>query len=163
MSDQPPRRDVIEPMVRGLYRIVAMRRDIQRRALPKGALGRLTTMGTLYRLGPTRVSDVAEDLHIDCSVASRQVNALAAAGLVRREPDPLDGRAQVIHLTDEGRAELTDGWQAMVDAVADAVAGWSDADIERLATDLVRLSEDAAAALAGSGGPVAEEPGEARA
>jgi DNA-binding MarR family transcriptional regulator len=142
------RRDLIEPMVRGLYRVVALRRDVQRRVLPTGAQGRLSAMGTLYRLGPARVSAIADDLHVDCSVASRQVNALEGAGLVRRVPDPGDGRAQLVHLTEAGRAELTASWLAMVDAVAEAVDGWTDEEISRLAADLGRLSEDYASRVA---------------
>ena len=143
-----PRREVIEPVVRGLYRVVALHRDVQRRTLPRGALGRLATMGVLYRRGPVRVSDVAEDLHVDGSVASRQVNALEAEGHVRREPDHDDGRSQLVHLTDDGRAALLEGWYLMVEAVAGAVEGWSDEEVAALGAALTRLSEDYATTVA---------------
>ena len=56
--------------------------------------------------GPVRVSDIATNLHSDVSTVSRQVSALASHGLVAKEADPSDGRAQVASLTDEGRSVL---------------------------------------------------------
>ena len=56
--------------------------------------------------GPVRVSDIATNLHSDVSTVSRQVSALASHGLVAKEADPSDGRAQIASLTDEGRSVL---------------------------------------------------------
>ncbi len=56
--------------------------------------------------GPVRVSDIATNLHSDVSTVSRQVSALVTHGLVAKETDPTDGRAQVASLTGEGRAAL---------------------------------------------------------
>ena len=56
--------------------------------------------------GPVRVSDIATNLHSDVSTVSRQVSALASHGLVAKEADPSDGRAQVASLTGEGRSVL---------------------------------------------------------
>ena len=56
--------------------------------------------------GSVRVSDIAGSLHSDVSTVSRQVSALAGHGLVAKEADPSDGRAQVASLTEEGRYVL---------------------------------------------------------
>ncbi len=37
---------------------------------------------------------------------SRQLRALEDLGLVAREPDPADGRARLVHLTEEGRSRV---------------------------------------------------------
>lgn len=52
--------------------------------------------------GPARLSRLAGDMCVDLSVISRQVAALEAAGLVKREHDPTDRRASVITVTDLG-------------------------------------------------------------
>ena len=48
---------------------------------------------------------------------SRQLRALEELGLVAREPDPADGRALLVHLTDEGRARFRSVRDARRDAV----------------------------------------------
>ena len=52
---------------------------------------------------PLRVSALAELVHSDVSTVSRQVSTLVDLGFVTRGPDPDDGRAQALTLTDEGR------------------------------------------------------------
>lgn len=56
----------------------------------------------IARAGSARVSDIATELHNDVSTVSRQVSALVSHGLAAKEPDPTDGRAQVVTLTDTG-------------------------------------------------------------
>ena len=52
--------------------------------------------------GAIRLSDLAARMEIDASTASRHVRALEQAGLLRRSPDPDDGRAFRVELTDAG-------------------------------------------------------------
>ena len=59
------------------------------------------------KVAPMRVSALAEVLHSDVSTVSRQVSTLVDLGFVVRGPDPDDGRAQALSLTDEGSALLT--------------------------------------------------------
>lgn len=56
--------------------------------------------------GPSRISDIATTLHNDASTVSRQVSAFVSHGLVAKETDPSDGRAQVVTLTEAGRQAL---------------------------------------------------------
>jgi DNA-binding MarR family transcriptional regulator len=56
--------------------------------------------------GPRRMGRLAEDLGVNQSNASRLVDRLVEQGLVRRVPDPEDGRASLVEVTDEGRALL---------------------------------------------------------
>ena len=51
----------------------------------------------------TRLSDLAEALHIAPRSATEVADALQARGLVERTPDPTDRRAVVLTPTDEGR------------------------------------------------------------
>jgi DNA-binding MarR family transcriptional regulator len=56
----------------------------------------------LARTGPRTSVALADDVGLDRSGVSRYASRLEAAGLVRREPDPADGRAVLLTLTDQG-------------------------------------------------------------
>ena len=81
-------------------------------------------------LRPARVKDLAADLHVDLSVASRQVAALEAAGYVKREPDPDDRRSARVTTTAAGDAALKTAHERIVGVFAAALAGWSAEDAE---------------------------------
>jgi len=66
---------------------------------------------------------------------SRLVDRLVAAGYARRTPCPVDGRGQVVGITEKGRALLDAMWPAYRAAIEARFAG--------------RLAEDETAALAG--------------
>jgi DNA-binding MarR family transcriptional regulator len=55
---------------------------------------------------PIRIGEIA--LRVPCSqpTATTTVAALEEAGLVRREPDPIDGRATAVVLTEAGAATV---------------------------------------------------------
>jgi DNA-binding MarR family transcriptional regulator len=55
---------------------------------------------------PVRMGVLAERLDVVPRSATSLIDALAAAGLVRREPDPDDRRAVAVSLTPEGRLTL---------------------------------------------------------
>jgi DNA-binding MarR family transcriptional regulator len=51
------------------------------------------------------MSDVADVLDLNKSAASGMVQRLERAGLLRREPDPRDGRASRLTVTEKGEAK----------------------------------------------------------
>ena len=55
-----------------------------------------------------RPSALAERLHIAARSATEVVDALEAAGLVERTPDPDDRRATLVRPTDAARGELAE-------------------------------------------------------
>lgn len=59
-------------------------------------------MEALVQLGPVRLQTLAERLLLDKSTASRVVDSLERKHYVARLPDPSDGRAQLLHLTENG-------------------------------------------------------------
>lgn len=83
-------------------RIVRMHR---RTELP-GALSspRASTLYTLVEQGPQRLGALATGERVSQPAMTQIVQAFEAAGLVERQPDPADGRATVIAVTDAGRA-----------------------------------------------------------
>src|SRR3954469_19933753 len=53
-----------------------------------------------------RASELAGHFGLGKATVSRQLKVLAELGLIEREPDPDDGRAHVLVLTEEGRRRL---------------------------------------------------------
>jgi DNA-binding MarR family transcriptional regulator len=64
-----------------------------------------SVLGSVTRLGPIRLSELAEIEGVNPTMLSRIVGKLEDAGLFRRRPDPADGRAVLVEVTDAGRAE----------------------------------------------------------
>lgn len=94
----------------------------------------------LQEHGPRNVTALADRLNLDGSTVTRQVTALAGAGLAMRRPDPSDGRGTVIEPTTAGLQQ--------VDAVAGArrelydrvLTDWSAENRQVLAATLMRFN-----------------------
>ena len=56
--------------------------------------------------GPLRSSVLVDSTGVDKGAVSRQIQQLVDLGLVDRAPDPHDGRATLVSLTDEARSRL---------------------------------------------------------
>src|SRR6059036_1047329 len=116
-----------------------IQREINRHALAELGSQGFAALAIVGLQGPLRVSDVAARLHVDLSVASRQIAALDRAGYVTREPDELDRRALVVGLTDDGTAVLRETHRRMVAAFGQALGDWDQHEIATLAEALARL------------------------
>ncbi|WP_238161890.1 MarR family winged helix-turn-helix transcriptional regulator [Kribbella antibiotica] len=57
---------------------------------------------------PIRIGEIATRVPCSQPTATTTVAALEEAGLVRREPDPVDGRATAVVLTDLGATTVAD-------------------------------------------------------
>jgi DNA-binding MarR family transcriptional regulator len=108
---------------------------------------------SLYRATECRVAALAEQQLVDPSVASRQIAGLEKEGLLSRRPDPEDGRASLVSLTDAGLARLKQVRELHMGAMAQAVAGWPVERIHRLAHDLEELIGSAEHAYQTLSGP----------
>jgi DNA-binding MarR family transcriptional regulator len=137
-----------EDLVIALYRLGLVQREIARHALAELGTQGFTALAIVHRQGPIRISDVAQQLSVDLSVASRQVAALVAAGYVGREPDDADRRAHRITATERGEEVLRESHRRMVDAFARPLAAWPEGDVVALAAGLDRLREDFIASAA---------------
>jgi DNA-binding MarR family transcriptional regulator len=101
--------------------------------------------GVLVRvaeLGPVRLSELAQYLGLDVSTVSRQVQHLEQRGLVERSPDPLDRRAALLDLSEQGRETTHRMRDAWCETVADVVKTWRPADIARFGSLLDRFVAD---------------------
>ena len=138
----PTSTDTVQQLVRQLYGLGLVQREINRHALAQLGSQGFAALAIVGLHGPLRVSDVASRLHVDLSVASRQVAALDRAGHVTRIPDGDDRRALVVELTDGGRDVLRDTHRRMVTAFKEALTGWSEDEISALTAGLARLRSD---------------------
>jgi DNA-binding MarR family transcriptional regulator len=80
---------------------------LSRRLRPTEAGSGLTpsqtsTLFTIVRLGPLGPSEISEIERINPTMLSRIIAQLCRSGLIRREPDPGDGRAALVRATPAG-------------------------------------------------------------
>jgi DNA-binding MarR family transcriptional regulator len=139
MAEQHP---PIEALVRQLYGLGMVRRQIGRHAMAELGSQGFTALAAIQVQGPLRVSEVAEQLGIDLSVASRQIASLAREGYVERREDDRDRRAQLVAVTPAGRRALRESHRRMVSAFTQVLEGWDDDDVDSLTRGLERLRDD---------------------
>ncbi|UJA20901.1 MarR family transcriptional regulator [Thermoleophilia bacterium SCSIO 60948] len=132
----------VTPLLNEIRGIGAILRELQRRASLPRVAGGWGVLAQLDRSGPSRVSALARELHVDASVASRQLAGLEEAGYVERERDPEDGRAWLYDLTGEGTAGLARVRSTLSAELDAAVEDWDAEDVEVLVTGLARLNRD---------------------
>jgi DNA-binding MarR family transcriptional regulator len=117
---------------------------VERSDLPCEVAGTFV-LGRLAVSGPVRLTQLAHELGLDPSSVSRQVSSLERNGLVAKERDPRDLRAQQLALTDRGLAAVTSLREARAQALSLLMPGWSDDDLAALTAALGRLNTDLAA------------------
>jgi DNA-binding MarR family transcriptional regulator len=99
----------------------------------------------LRHAGPLRPSVLATLNMLDLSTVSRHCQALERAGFIERSPDPADGRASRVALTEAGDAALESVLANRVAALADVLHRWDPEDRRRLTELLRRLADDLSA------------------
>jgi DNA-binding MarR family transcriptional regulator len=92
----------------------------------------LAVLALLATAGASSQQEVSRRLGIDRTTMVALVDALAARGLVRREPDPADRRKNLVELTDAGRATARGAGPAVDRVEAAFLAPLPPADRDRL-------------------------------
>ncbi|MFF8948707.1 MarR family winged helix-turn-helix transcriptional regulator [Streptomyces sp. NPDC014940] len=72
-------------------------------AVQKLSFTTLSVLDTLALSGPKRLTELARTEQISQPGLTQLVTRLERDDLVRRHPDPADGRAVLVHITDNGR------------------------------------------------------------
>jgi DNA-binding MarR family transcriptional regulator len=99
--------------------------------------------GLLIRLdecGSQRVTALAAYIGVGKATMSRQLRALEELGLVAREPDPADGRAWLVALTDDGRRRVGQVREARRARYVRQLAHWDRREVAELARLLHELN-----------------------
>ena len=92
-------------MVRRIRRVLAER---ARSVHPELQSSTYLILTWLEMRGPTRASGISEHFGIDKGAISRQVQHLLELGMVARTPDPDDGRATLLSVSESARVRLAD-------------------------------------------------------
>src|SRR5690606_16633435 len=85
------------------------------------------------------VTEIADAVGVDQPRASRLVNDATDVGLLRRGPDPRDGRRSIVELTAAGREHLERTVRERRAAVEEGLAGFSADDTAAFADLLARF------------------------
>jgi DNA-binding MarR family transcriptional regulator len=87
----------------------------------------------------TRQTEIARRAGITKQAVGQLVDEMVAAGMLRRDPDPADGRAHLVRFTDEGLEQLLLGIDVL-DAIELELGGDIGAmTLERIKRELTKL------------------------
>ncbi|WP_199431402.1 MarR family winged helix-turn-helix transcriptional regulator [Qaidamihabitans albus] len=82
-------------------------RSLRQAGTPGPGHGAISALATLAAFGQMRLGDLAAKEGVAAATMSRIVAALVEAGYVRRESDPLDRRAWLATVTEDGERLLS--------------------------------------------------------
>ncbi len=114
----------------------------------------------LFKLteGSCRISTLAELTHGEVSTISRHVRNFERLGLVSKDPDPADGRAARVSLTEQGHAYIERLRALNAERMSAILAGWSGAEVADLTALLDRLTADVESTAGRTNPTVKETP-----
>ena len=105
----------------------------------------MRALGYIERLGPQRISHVTSYESISQPAMTTAINRLETDGLITRQPDPADARAQLDDLTAQGRILLEDYRNQVAHVLQPKLEDLSAADyvtVERAVEPLETLTND---------------------
>ncbi|MFE0461689.1 MarR family winged helix-turn-helix transcriptional regulator [Kitasatospora sp. NPDC058965] len=97
----------------------------------------------LHDCGQVRVTEVGAHFGVGKATISRQIKALEELGLVAREPDPLDGRAWLVSVTEDGARRYRRAHEARLASFRELLGGWEPAELAQFARLLARFNDTA--------------------
>lgn len=111
-------------------------------------------LSVLRRQGPIRLTALASCIGVGKPSVSRQIAFLESLGLVSKEADPLDGRAQSIRLTAKGEDKMHQVQDARREVFRERLSEWPTEDLQALARFMAKLN----ATYEGDGFPKDDAP-----
>ena len=96
---------------------------------------------TLSEQGACRAAHLVEAFALDKGSVSRVVHQLLEIGLIERSPDPADGRASILTVTDQAVRRLAAVRDRRRPHFESRLDDWEIADIEDLAARLDRFNQ----------------------
>jgi DNA-binding MarR family transcriptional regulator len=94
----------------------------------------------LARTGPLSAAALAHEVGVDRSGVSRHADKLEATGLLRRQPDPADGRATLLVLTERGEQASAVMRGRLADLITSSLRDWPPAEAAAFARALHRFA-----------------------
>jgi DNA-binding MarR family transcriptional regulator len=99
-----------------------------------------TVLTRLILGGPMSINELSNALGLDVSTLNRQTAKMTRNGLARRIPDPEGGIARKFVVTDEARERVDSFRSLRVTALGEVLQGWTEHDLDQLATLLHRFN-----------------------
>lgn len=129
----------VNPKTEGVARALLLcTGSLRRRLRQVPVIGALTfpetaALGRLDRGGPAAAADLARQEQISPQSMGATLGELEARGLVKRQPDPTDGRRILLSISAAGRRELNCRRSARVVQLAHVLADFTGPELEQLA------------------------------
>lgn len=135
----PIERDQAVRLIGSLVSLLRVSRTVSHRAAQSSVSATPIALLRLVRDTDPRLGDLASQLMVKPSVASRAVAALESEGYVKRIADPADARACRIHLTDAGRSHLLVREEQALQQLSGRFADWTPEEAEQSIRLLQRI------------------------
>jgi len=118
----------------------ALKRSINARVQPTGlSLARLKVLFQLATTDGVRLGELSTFVDVAPRTMTSTIEAMERDGLVARRPDPNDGRATIVTITEAGRRSFAEGRRVQAAVVADLFASVDTDQQVALAAVLDRL------------------------
>jgi DNA-binding MarR family transcriptional regulator len=146
-----PKNESLDSISRTLARVMRLSGSRSMFARQAAAAGVVLTQPSYVLLrvliddGPLPMGELARGAHMDVGMATRQVGALAGAGLVAREPDPADARVSLVAATRDGRRVAGSLQDVRRRHLQRALSGWTAAELHEFDRLLTRFFDDSVA------------------
>jgi len=116
-----------EDLADDFFRVAhALKRTVNARyQFPDLTFARMKVLAALDAGYPRRMGELSRVVDVAARTMTTTVEGLERDGLVRRVPDPTDGRATIVEITDEGRKRWAEASRQHARVVADLFHGLS--------------------------------------
>ncbi len=103
--------------------------------------GTVLPLTVLHRIGPARVSELAEALGLDRTTVTRHLDELERRGLIDRRPDERDRRAMHISLTPKAATHLDSMRAKNRQRIKRMCSDWTPEERQTFATLLTKFAQ----------------------
>lgn len=134
-------RTEVEGFTEDFGRLMALTAQIRQHQATEGGVdfGAIRHLAILRAAGPMRASELAERAKCDPALVTRISHHLAERGLLARVPDPVDGRAALLAVTEAGAAAVDKKRGDRSAAFHRMLADWSEEEVREFHSFLTRF------------------------
>ena len=97
-------------------------------------------LSVIRKQGAMRLTELASSIGVGKPSVSRQIAFLERLGLVSKEADPLDGRAQIIRLTPTGEDRMHEVQDARREVFRERLGEWPLEELQTLSRYIAKLN-----------------------
>ena len=115
--------------------------EVSRLVHPELEAGAYVLLSFIRESGQARVTDIGLHFGVGKATVSRQIRAIEELGLLCRETDPLDRRASLVSLTEEGERRFAAAREVRMGRFRASLSAWELGELEQFARLLERFNE----------------------